>query len=56
VEAMRLIDEASYDIATGLDTGDAARLNQALPKMEQANVLIDQATVLIGELATERGG
>jgi hypothetical protein len=56
VEALRLTEEASYDISVGLDTGDAVRLNQALPKMEQANVLIDQATALIGELATERGG
>ncbi len=56
VEALRLTEEASYDISVGLDTGDAARLNQALPKMQQANVFIDQATALIGELAAERGG
>jgi hypothetical protein len=56
VEALRLIDEASYDISVGLDTGDDARLNQALPKMEQANDLIDLASVLLEELVAERGG
>jgi hypothetical protein len=56
VEALRLIDEASYDISVGLDTGDDTRLNQALPKMEQANDLIDLASVLLDELVAQRGG
>ena len=51
-----LYEEATYDISVGLDIGDASRLNQALLKMEQANVLIDQATALISELTSERGG
>jgi hypothetical protein len=56
VEALRLIVEASEDISVGLDTGDDARLSQALPKIEQANALIDQARVLLDELVAERGG
>jgi hypothetical protein len=56
VEALRLIVDASDDITVGLDTGDAARLNQAMPKIEQAQDLIDQARVLLDALVAERGG
>jgi hypothetical protein len=56
VEALRLIVEASEDISVGMDTGDLARMNQALAKTEQATVLIDQAGVLGDQLVAERLG
>ena len=56
VESLRLIVEASDDIAVGMDTSDEARLSQAGPKIEQANALIDQATVLIEDLGRHGAG
>jgi hypothetical protein len=54
-EAFRLIVEVSDDVTVARDTGDDARQNQALRKMEQAIDLIDWATGLIEELVAERG-
>lgn len=56
IEALRLIAEAADDIAAGMDSGDVSRLDQAGLKIEEANGLIDLATVQIEELVAERGG
>jgi len=48
--------DASDDIITvRLDTGDTPRLNQALPKIEQASTLIDAAMVQLDTLVAHRG-
>ena len=56
VEALRLFSEAADDMATGIGTFDAARLNQALDKIAQGQILIDQARGLLDEFFRERGG
>jgi hypothetical protein len=46
LSTLRLIVDPSNDLITvGLDTGDASRLNQALPKIEQVDTLIEAAMV-----------
>lgn len=55
VEALRLYSEAADDIATGIDTFDAALLDQALVKMVQGQELIDQANELLNGFLRDRG-
>jgi hypothetical protein len=44
LSTLRLIVDPSNDLITvGVDTVDASRLNQALPKIEQVNTLIGAA-------------
>jgi hypothetical protein len=44
LSTLRLIVAPSNDLITvGVDTVDASRLNQALPKIEQVNTLIGAA-------------
>jgi hypothetical protein len=56
LSTLRLIVDASDDIITvRLDTGDTSRLNEALPKIEQANTLIGAAMVRLDTLVAHRG-
>jgi hypothetical protein len=55
LETLRLMDSASYDYATGLDTFDAALLDQGTAKVAQATALMGEVTRMLEELRQELG-
>jgi hypothetical protein len=54
--ALSLYSSAADDIAAGIDSLDATRLEEAVRKMEEAIVYLDEANRLVRELQAQRGG
>lgn len=55
LESFRLYNDASYDIASGLDSLDGSLLEAGANKMLQAAEVLDQATAELNRIKDERG-
>ncbi len=55
LESLRLFSDASFDIANGLDTFDAALLESGASKMLQGSEYLDQASDELDRIREERG-
>lgn len=54
-EMLRLLDSATYDIVTGVDTEDPAFLNQGVGKIETATTIMNEITAMLEAMLREIG-